>query len=118
MIQSTYLNLTHTFYTAESNVLADSGMKANDFLRHAQTRSQEEHERASDVLVESSVQDVRDTTETALLTGRLQWIAKDGMGWSLFFVNACLRDWTLFRVGSPHGESEGRRTQENVQTFR
>lgn len=79
MIELTYLNLTQTFYTKESADLVQGGKKpATDFLSHVQTRIQEEDGRAQEVLSDVSVALVRDTTRTALLSNRLQWLAKDG----------------------------------------
>lgn len=78
IIQETYLSLTHAFYTRESDARFNNGIGADEFLQHIQGRSREEFERAHDVLVDSSVNAVRDTTESALLANRLQWLAKDG----------------------------------------
>ena len=78
LVQATYLNLTHTFYTKESNTLFESGIKADAFIHHVQERGREEFDRASAVLVDSSIDIVRDAADNALLAGRLQWLAKDG----------------------------------------
>ena len=79
MIETTYLNLTHTYYTKESNDLAGGNkVKADEFLAHVERRSMEERDRAQEVLIESSVKSVHDTTDNALLAGRLQWLANDG----------------------------------------
>ncbi|OSD05750.1 Cullin-domain-containing protein [Trametes coccinea BRFM310] len=80
LIESTYITLTHTFYTKESDALASAGtMSAKDFLAHVQTRSKEELERAQEVLLPESVVGVQDTADNALLAGRLQWLAKDAL---------------------------------------
>ncbi|KAH9927422.1 Cullin-4B [Epithele typhae] len=79
MIQSTYLTLTHTFYTAESAKLHGDETPANKFFEHVEQRGEEEETRAREVLVESAVAPVRDTTDSALLTNRLQWLAKDAL---------------------------------------
>ncbi|KAI0327296.1 Cullin-4B [Cubamyces sp. BRFM 1775] len=80
IIQSTYVAKTHAFYTQESDKLAsNNSMSAKDFLAHAQARSKEELERAQEVLLPESVVIVHDATDNALLTGRLQWLAKDAL---------------------------------------
>ncbi|KAI0651391.1 Cullin-domain-containing protein [Trametes meyenii] len=79
-LESTYLTCTHTFYTNESNTLAASGkLSARDFLRRVHERSVEEAERARAVMPAGSVAGVQDTAESALLTGRLQWLATDAL---------------------------------------
>ena len=79
LIELTYLNLTQTFYTNESSTLVERGdVPADEFLNKVDQRIHEEEERARAVLVESSINAVKDTTRSALLTGRLQWLAKDG----------------------------------------
>ncbi|OJT08512.1 Cullin-4 [Trametes pubescens] len=80
VVESTYLTLTHDFYTAESSTLAAAGtLSAKDFLVHAQGRSTEERERAQEVLLAESVAPVQDMTDRALMAGRLDWLAKDGL---------------------------------------
>ncbi|KAI0662359.1 Cullin-domain-containing protein [Cubamyces menziesii] len=80
IVQSTYIANTHAFYTKESDKLAsNNSMSAKDFLAHAQARSKEELERAQEVLLPESVAIVHDTTDNALLAGRLQWLAKDAL---------------------------------------
>ncbi|KAL1952365.1 hypothetical protein VTO73DRAFT_1514 [Trametes versicolor] len=80
VVESTYLTLTHAFYTTESNTLAAAGtLSAKDFLVHAQGRSTEERERAQEVLLPESVAPVQDMTDRALMAGRLDWLAKDGL---------------------------------------
>ena len=78
-IETVYLNLTHTYYTKESNDLAECNtLNAAEFLEHVKRRSAEERARAEDVLIGSSVVSVHDTADNALLAGRLQWLADDG----------------------------------------
>ncbi|RPD58496.1 Cullin-domain-containing protein [Lentinus tigrinus ALCF2SS1-6] len=80
LIELTYLNLTQTFYTKESNELVARGdVPADEFLNQMDKRIKEEEERARAVLVESSIDAVKDTTRSALLTGRLQWLATDAI---------------------------------------
>ncbi|KAI0825282.1 Cullin-domain-containing protein [Trametes gibbosa] len=80
VVESTYLTCTHDFYTKESDALASGGtMNARDFLMHVQTRSQEELDRALEVLLYESVAAVQDTADSALLAGRLDWLAKDAL---------------------------------------
>ena len=80
MLETPYINLTHTYYTKESSELAEAGqLKADEFLEHVKRRSTEEKTRAEEVLIESSVKSVHDTTDSALLTGRLKWLANEGV---------------------------------------
>ncbi|TBU26329.1 Cullin-4B [Dichomitus squalens] len=80
IIETPYLNLTHTYYIKESNDLAEGNkLKADEFLEHVKRRSAEERTRADEVLIESSVKSVHDTTDNALLAGRLQWLANDAL---------------------------------------
>ncbi|KAI0651243.1 Cullin-4B [Trametes meyenii] len=65
-----------------SNTLTASGkLSARDFLRQVHERSVEEAERARAVLPTGSAagMQVQDTGESALLTGRLQWLATDAL---------------------------------------
>ncbi|KAI8983312.1 Cullin-domain-containing protein [Trametes punicea] len=80
IVETTYITLTHAFYSEESDKLASAGtMSAKDFLTHVHTRSKEELERAQEVLLPESVTVVQDATDSALLAGRLQWLAKDAL---------------------------------------
>ncbi|KAI0761642.1 Cullin-domain-containing protein [Trametes elegans] len=80
LVESTYLTLTHAFYTKESDALASGNtLSAKDFLAHAQTRSREELERAQEVLPAESVAAVQDMTDSALLARRLDWLAKEAL---------------------------------------
>ncbi|KAI0719069.1 Cullin-4B [Cerioporus squamosus] len=80
LIELTYLNLTQTFYTKESSDLVARGdVPADVFLNKVDQRIQEEEERARAVLIESSIAAAKDTTRSALLTGRLPWLAKDAI---------------------------------------
>ncbi|KAH9850620.1 Cullin-domain-containing protein [Lenzites betulinus] len=80
VVESTYLICTHDFYTKESDALASGGTtNAKDFLLHVQARSKEELDRASEVLLYESVTPVQDTADSALLAGRLDWLAKDAL---------------------------------------
>lgn len=78
VIESTYLNLTHAYYTKESNDLVANGVTAANFLNKHDERVQQESVRAADVLLDRSFASVKDTAQGALVTGRLQWLAKDG----------------------------------------
>ncbi|KAI1789168.1 Cullin-4B [Ganoderma leucocontextum] len=79
-IETVYLNLTHTYYTKESNNLAEGNkLSAAGFLEHVKRRSAEERARAEEVLIRSSVVSVHDTADNALLVGRLQWLADDAL---------------------------------------
>lgn len=79
IFESYYVDLTHEFYTEESTERAEAlRSNAQDFLQHCTKRRLEEQQRAKDVLPESSCASVMDTTDKALLTGRLDWLAKDG----------------------------------------
>lgn len=72
-----YLDLTTSFYTAESTHQAES-LTAEKFLVHCQARRDEEMERAKAVMPEKSWEGVMDKTDRALLGGRLEWLVKDG----------------------------------------
>lgn len=79
MFETFYMNVAQSFYTAES--IECTGVfrnNAREFLKHCETRRTEELRRAQDLLPESSWSEVIDTTDKALLTGRLDWLAKDG----------------------------------------
>ena len=78
IIESTYLNLTHAFYTKESNDLVEQAKSAAEFISHHDARLKEESERAKAVLLVKSGSPVKDTAQSALVTGRLPWLAKDG----------------------------------------
>ncbi|OSX68038.1 hypothetical protein POSPLADRAFT_1064405 [Postia placenta MAD-698-R-SB12] len=81
IFESYYVDLTHEFYTEESTERAEAlRSNAQDFLQHCTKRRLEEQQRAKDVLPESSCASVMDTTDKALLTGRLDWLAKDALG--------------------------------------
>lgn len=79
LFESYYINLTREFYTQESAECAES-LKSNarDFLEHCRARQIEERKRAQELLPEDSVPDVVDTTNRAMLVGRLDWLASDG----------------------------------------
>ncbi|KAI0735750.1 Cullin-domain-containing protein [Earliella scabrosa] len=79
IIESTYLNLTHAFYTKESNDLVEQAKSAAEFISHHDARLKEESERAKAVLLVKSVPPVKDTAQSALVTGRLPWLAKDAL---------------------------------------
>ncbi|KAI0762521.1 Cullin-domain-containing protein [Fomes fomentarius] len=79
VIESTYLNLTHAYYTKESNDLVANGVTAANFLNKHDERVKQESERAADVLLDRSFASVKDTAQGALVTGRLQWLAKDAL---------------------------------------
>ncbi|GBE81488.1 hypothetical protein SCP_0312170 [Sparassis crispa] len=79
--ESYYINLTREFYTQESaeyaKRLKDS---ARGFLKHCEARRTEELKRAQDLLPEETWNQAVDTTDRALLTNRLDWLAKDALG--------------------------------------
>ncbi|KAI0757463.1 Cullin-4B [Daedaleopsis nitida] len=79
IVEYTYIDLTHAFYTKESAQLVDQNVTADDFLRRLDERLKEEGERAQEVLLDRSVTVVKDTTLKALVTGRLPWLAKDAL---------------------------------------
>ena len=71
-----YLNITSEFYVAESTKLAVSLVgDPKGFFKHAYQRIEEENQRSQDVLLIGSWSLVRETTERALWTGRLEWLA-------------------------------------------
>ncbi len=90
LIELTYLDLTQSFYTKESSDLVARGdVPADEFLSKVDQRIKEEEERARAVLVESSVDAIKDTTRSALLTDRLPWLAKDGGQSHVAATGAC-----------------------------
>lgn len=118
VVESTYLTLTHAFYTAESSTLAAAGtLSAKDFLVHAQGRSTEERERAQEVLLAESVAPVQDMTDRALMAGRLDWLAKDGERKHVCGIREGA-DYESGRAGDTHGRAERRADQEDVQAVR
>ena len=113
IVQSTYIANTHAFYTKESDKLAsNNSMSAKDFLAHAQARSKEELERAQEVLLPESVAIVHDTTDNALLAGRLQWLAKDGERYRYPCQGRLLM---MFSSGITYVGAQRRAAQEDVQ---
>lgn len=78
-----YLNLTKSFYAAESLTREEKG-KAQEFLSHCMLRKDEEDARAIHVLLEQSREAVKKTTEEGLLEGRLVWLAEEG--WFLLTI--------------------------------
>jgi len=71
-----YINITSEFYVTESTKLAES--MAGDpkgFFKHAYQRIEEENKRSQDVLPIGSWSLVREKTERALWSGRLEWLA-------------------------------------------
>lgn len=117
VVESTYLTLTHDFYTKESSTLAAAGtLSAKDFLVHAQGRSTEERERAQEVLLNESVAPVQDLTDRALMAGRLDWLAKDGkLEFEYAEEQRAAADHGSDRAGDTHGRAERRADQEDVQ---
>ncbi|KZT68852.1 Cullin-domain-containing protein [Daedalea quercina L-15889] len=81
VFESYFLAITQIFYEAESTERAErlSG-DAREFLKHCEVRRTEEEQRAKALLPESSWHDIVQTTDKALLTGRLDWLAKDALG--------------------------------------
>lgn len=79
IFESYFLEITQTFYEAESVERYESlRADAREFLKHCEARRTEEKERARAVLPEASWEAVVQATDRALLTGRLDWLAKDG----------------------------------------
>ena len=77
IFETYYLDLTKSFYAAESLKYEVKG-KARKFLSHCMLRESEEDARAAYVLPEQSRVAVNETTEQALLDGRLVWLAEEG----------------------------------------
>lgn len=81
---SYYLDITQSFYEVESAERYESlRADAREFLKHCEVRRIEEKERAKAMLPEASLEAVIQATDRALLTGRLDWLAKDGTSASL-----------------------------------
>ncbi|KAJ7593925.1 Cullin-4B [Mycena floridula] len=74
-----YLKETRAFYVAESAHLAEGIMKtkATDFFDHVEKRIEEEMTRARSLLPSASWSLVREATEEALMTDRMQWLASN-----------------------------------------
>ncbi|KAH9920321.1 Cullin-4B [Fomitopsis serialis] len=80
IFESFLLDITKPYYEAESAERAEVLRgDARDFLKHCEARRKEEEQRAKAVLPESSCQEIVHTTDKALLTGRLDWLAKDAL---------------------------------------
>ncbi|KAF5335225.1 hypothetical protein D9758_014773 [Tetrapyrgos nigripes] len=74
-----YIALTRSFYADESQRLAGEG-DAERFFQHVQNRIQDEVQRATEVFSPTSWSIIRETTEQALLDGRLEWLANSNLG--------------------------------------
>lgn len=71
------MKLTHAFYINESTEFVQKAKNtATDFLHHCDVRRTEEQKRVEDILPNFIKQEVLDTTDRALLSGRLDWLSK------------------------------------------
>lgn len=77
IFESYLVSVTFDFYSSESTDLSKS-LTAQDFLLHCEGRRNEEIRRAKDVMPRSSWLVIQGTTDRALLSGRLEWLVKDG----------------------------------------
>ncbi|THV00861.1 Cullin-domain-containing protein [Dendrothele bispora CBS 962.96] len=79
-----YIALTRSFYTDESSRLAakDGPLKGDpsDFFKHVRNRIDVEMQRTKQVFAPASWDVIRETTEQALLDGRLEWLANKTLG--------------------------------------
>lgn len=76
--ENSFVEMTRDFYSEESTQLAESMKQdARAFLKHCMQRLEEELLRSKALLPPGSWALLQTTTERALLTGRLEWIAKD-----------------------------------------
>ncbi|OBZ79494.1 Cullin-4 [Grifola frondosa] len=81
LFETHFIDLTHSFYTEESTARAEALKdNARGFLSHCEARRTEEIQRAKDALPQQSWSVVIDTTDRALLKGRLDWLAKEALG--------------------------------------
>ncbi|KAH9947362.1 Cullin-domain-containing protein [Amylocystis lapponica] len=81
LFEPLYIELTNKYYTAESTERVEKLKEtAQEFLHHCQSRRDEEIQRAEICLPQASWAAVVDTTDKSLLTGRLEWLAKDALG--------------------------------------
>jgi cullin-4 len=79
LFESYYLDITRSFYVAESNEQSEAFKnEAYKFIHHICTRVDEELQRSQAVLPDSSRILVQQTTEIALMESRLDWLAFDG----------------------------------------
>ncbi|KAF8879952.1 Cullin-4B [Infundibulicybe gibba] len=76
-----YVKITQDFYTNESAKSAES-MKNNPmaFFKHAHLRIEEEIQRSKTLFPVGSWAIIRETTERALWTGRVQWLSNGTLG--------------------------------------
>ncbi|KXN88059.1 hypothetical protein AN958_07791 [Leucoagaricus sp. SymC.cos] len=75
-----YVDITREYYTTESERLAEEQQKdPQAFFRHVQSRLEEEQQRSKEVLPVGSWSLLRETTERALWSGRLEWLAGESM---------------------------------------
>jgi cullin-4 len=85
VFESFYLEVTRSFYVAESLECAQAlKHRASEFFEHINSRMDEETQRSQDVLLVGSYGIVTEVTENAMLGGRLEWLAKEGV------LNVCL----------------------------
>lgn len=91
ILETFILETTKTFYETESVERYDSlRADAREFLKHCEVRRTEEKERAKAVLPEASWDAIVQTTDRALLTGRLDWLAQDGASKFCLWMMGCV----------------------------
>jgi len=80
-LESRYVDMTESYYSEESR-RKSIAMKSDPagFMIHCVARVQEEIERSRDMLLESSWELIRSTTERSLLQNQFGWVAVQG--WS------------------------------------
>ncbi|KAI0809184.1 Cullin [Irpex lacteus] len=73
-----YLKITTEFYKAESQRLRDT-LSAAEFMQRCEKRDIQEQKRSMDILPPRTWDAVQDATHRALLSDRLDWIAKEAI---------------------------------------
>ncbi|KAI0785913.1 Cullin family-domain-containing protein [Abortiporus biennis] len=79
IFETFYLKSTLSFYTAESEE-CEKTLTAKEFLKRCEERRSEEAARAKDVLPQSSWGAIKEVTDKALLSGRLEWLVLNALG--------------------------------------
>jgi cullin 4 len=79
VFESFYVDMTESYYSEESRRISIA-MKSDpaEFMIHCIGRVQDETQRSKDILLESSWELVRSTTERSLLQNQLSWVAMQG----------------------------------------
>lgn len=80
VFEENYLEVTRNFYTEESIKLAEKMQdEPKEFFKHCKLRIDEEDARSRTVLPVGSWSIVREVTEKAIWSGRLEWLSNSSM---------------------------------------